>query len=152
MAFIADIVIYGQNGDLALVVETKNKKGASIEWAQNMVRNMFVHSMMPKAPFFLLALPDHFFLWKNMNLDPEQTEKPYDINPAPLLKPYYEKSGLVPETVSGESFALFVSSWLSEIIQLNEPTDIARRNKRWLINSGLFEAIKNGHLELEARL
>ncbi len=58
----ADIVVHGPDGSLQLVVEVKNRPDASADWAARMFRNMMAHSVMPNAPFFMLALPSTFYL------------------------------------------------------------------------------------------
>ena len=56
----ADIAVYDPDGQLQLVVEIKNRLGASAEWAARLRHNLLVHSFIPRAPYFLLALPDFF--------------------------------------------------------------------------------------------
>jgi hypothetical protein len=42
--------------------------------------------------FFLLAVPDKFYLWKEIGLSTEEIEPDYEINPEPFLKPYHRKA------------------------------------------------------------
>ena len=39
----ANIVVYDKNGQLAAVIEAKDKKGASKDWAIKMRRNLYAH-------------------------------------------------------------------------------------------------------------
>ncbi|HEX8684350.1 MAG TPA: hypothetical protein VF707_18685 [Ardenticatenaceae bacterium] len=64
MIHYADLAVYTPDGELLLVVEVKNKRNASPEWAAQMRRNLLVHGMIPATLYFLLALPEYFFLWK----------------------------------------------------------------------------------------
>ena len=75
MIQVPDIAVYSPNNELQLIVEVKNKIGATPEWAANMRRNLSIHSIVPYSPYFLLALPDYFYLWK----DPSAT---LDLKPA----------------------------------------------------------------------
>jgi hypothetical protein len=145
----ADIVVYDKNGQLALIAEVKNKQGTSKEWAAKMRRNMYAHGFMPNAPFFLLALPDHFYLWKNPTGTGEEIEPTQQIDPAPFLQPYFEKAGVSPGTVTGKSFELIVGSWLNQILRANRPEDIQNHGQDWLLHSGLFEALAGGYLKFE---
>lgn len=145
----ADIVIYDKNGQLALIAEVKNKQGTSKEWAAKMRRNMYAHDFMPNAPFFLLALPDRFYLWKNPTGTGEEIEPTQQIDPAPFLQPYFEKASILPSTVTGKSFELIVVSWLNQILRASNPEDIQNHGQDWLLNSGLFEALTGGYLKFE---
>ena len=146
----ADIVAFDRNGQLALIAEVKNKSGTSSEWAAKMRRNMFAHGLLPTAPFFLLALPDNFYLWKNTGRALEVIEPTHRVDPRPFLQPYYETSGLSPNDLTGRSFELIVTSWLNRVLRAKNPQDLSGRNQEWLISSGLFDKLAGGHLELEA--
>ncbi len=61
-----DIAVYSRDDKLQLVVEVKNRVKATASWAAHMRRNMVAHLDMPRSPFFLLALPDHFYLWRGL--------------------------------------------------------------------------------------
>jgi len=138
----ADVVIYDKNGQLAAVIEAKIKKGASKDWAIEMRRNLFAHGFLPKTPYFILALPDRLYIWKNAANTSEIIEPDYEIDITELLKPYYDRSGISPENISYYSFELFLVSWLNEII-LADTT----QTPKWLADSGLLETIKTGRIE-----
>lgn len=146
----ADITVYDKHGKLALIAEVKNKRGTSKAWAANMRRNMYAHNLMPSAPFFLLALPDSFYLWKDAPDTLEMVEPTQQIDPSDFLQPYFEKSGVSPANVTGKSFELIVVSWLNQILRTNNPKDIQTYKQEWLLDSGLFDASTGGHLEFEA--
>jgi hypothetical protein len=145
----ADIVIFDKNGELALIVEVKNKRGTSSEWAGKMRRNMYAHGLMPNAPFFLLALPDRFYLWKHNGSISEILEPTERINPQQLLRPYYEKFGLPAESLAGKSFEYLVTSWLNEILRARTPQDLPRDTQDWVTRSGLFDKLAGGHMKSE---
>lgn len=146
----ADILAFDKSGQLVLIVEAKNKRGTSAEWAKRMRRNMLARDLRPKAPFCLLALPDRFYLWKNAGGAPEVTEPTLQIDPTPFLQPYYEKSGALPGELTGDSFELIVAAWLNEVLRADNPPDLKGKNQEWLLESGLFDSLAGGRLELEA--
>ena len=142
----ADIAVYDADGQLTLVVETKSKLGTSSVWAAKMRRNILAHGLLPKTRFFLLALPDRFYLWKDVSITPEIVRPTYEIDSTPFLQAYYDKSTISPENLSGESFELIVVSWLSEILRADMFPSTHQQNQAWIIKSGLFKAIRKGRL------
>lgn len=148
MASRADIVAYDNKGKLTLVIEVKNKLGTTSEWAARMRRNILAHGLLPSTRFFLLALPDRFYLWKDKPLP--QVEKPtYEIDPSPFLKPYLQKAGVRPDKLSNEGLELLIRSWLSELLQASELPDALKQNNEWLVESGLLDALKRGRVASE---
>ncbi len=151
MRNIADMTVYDANGQLTLLVEAKKKLGASSEWAAKMRRNILANGLSPETKFFLLAIPDRFYLWKDSGVAPEKINPTYEIDPDPFLRPYYEKSGLTPENMSGAAFEFMISSRLSEINLADEaPPQLPLKTIEWLIESGFLEALAGGRVEFEA--
>lgn len=145
MGFRADLAIYDKNGQLVLVVEAKNKLNTTSSWATKMRRNILAHGLMPNARFFLLALPDRFYLWKDAGVVPEIVPPDYEINPKPFLRSYYNGDEISSNSLTGEGFELVVSSWLIKLLQLDAlPSEL--QDQDWLIKSGLFNAVKHGRL------
>lgn len=140
----ADLAVYNKSGQLTLIVEIKNKLGTSTDWAVQLRRNMYAHDSIPAAPFFLLALPDHFYLWMHQASSPEDARPSHEADPILFLKPYFDKSGILLSQVTGQSFELIVISWLNQILQARTSDDI--QNQVWVINSGLFNALSGGYL------
>jgi hypothetical protein len=145
----ADIWAFDKSGQLALIAEVKSKRGTSKEWAAKMRRNMFAHGFMPDAPYFLLALPDVFYLWDNSDggLESDPTQR---IDPHPFLQPYYQKTGISPDDLTERSFEFIVTSWLNQVLQTTSSQALLTRNQEWLVKSGLFDRLVGGRLELEA--
>lgn len=152
MNTLADMTIYDRNGQLALIVEVKNKFGTNPEWAAKMRRNILAHGILPDVPFFLLAFPDQFYLWKNKGVLPELLEPDYQVDPIPFLKPFYDGAGLEPQSISGAGFDIIVSFWFNAIIQTDSPPDLPKSNKIWLVDSGLFKLLQRGRIEAEVSL
>src|SRR5919202_1159445 len=107
-----DIVVYRPDERVLLVAEVKNIRGASAEWAAQMRRNLLVHGIVPNAPFFLLALPDHFYLWKDGKSIQDTVPPDYEVETAVALGAYTERLGIPLEDLSEPSLELLVTSWL----------------------------------------
>jgi hypothetical protein len=146
----ADILAFDKNGQLALVVEVKNKRGTSSDWAAEMRRNLFAHGLLPNAPYFLLALPDTFYLWKNTDNSSDPVEPTQKVNPQPFLQPYFGSSDTTSNDLTGRSFDLVVTSWLNQVIRAQNTQELVNENQDWLISSGLYNQLAGGHLALEA--
>lgn len=146
----ADILAFDKNGQLALVAEVKNKLGTSSEWAAKLRRNMFAHGSVPNAPFFLLALPDSFYLWENTGRTLEVVEPTQQVDPQPFLQPLSGSTDAAYRNLTEQSFELVVTSWLNQVLQAQRPEEFLEGNQGWLLSSGLFEKLTGGHLSLEA--
>jgi hypothetical protein len=152
MSYLADAVVCGAHGEPVLVVEVKTRTGTSRQWAARMRQSFLEHADAPKTRFLLLALPDRFYLWEDSHLAPPDADPTYEIDPAPLLDPYYQGSGLRPESIGPEAFELIVSSCLSEWLWADELSQLPPESQEWLRASGLFESVKGGHLASEVRV
>lgn len=146
MTPIADLTVRSPNGDIALVVEVKAKVQATDKWAATLRRNLITHGMTPESAYFLLALPDYFFLWKPHG-SAEAVNADYKIPASDVVKPYLDDLNL--EDLSGYSLELLLSAWVSNVIESNI-TEEAEPELAWLIDSGLFETIKGGSIESQA--
>lgn len=143
----ADIAVYGKDKSLQLLVEVKSRHGRSSNWAAQMRRNMYAHGLLPETRFFLLALSDKFYLWKDVGILIEAVEPNYEINPLSFLEPYYKKAHVSPSSISEASLELIISSWLTQIITVPSVDLLSQDYQDWLINSGLFNVIYGGYIE-----
>lgn len=155
---VADIAVYAPDSTLRLVVEVKNRPGASSGWAARMLRNLLVHEMIASAPYYLLALPDVFYLCKNLDhsrlnlhdLPGEEFEPDFEIATARVLAPYVDWPSFSPDDVSEPGLELLVSSWLTGLVN---DSGLSREaispDLRWLFDSGLYDAIKGGRVATE---
>ena len=85
MRFGAVFAVIDPRGALALIAEAKAKVGASPTWAAQLRRNLMTHWGPAKSKYFLLAMPDKFYLWKGgANLP---TEIPADFADGPKSAP-----------------------------------------------------------------
>lgn len=144
-----DIEVYSPDKKLKLVVEVKNKQGASLEWAAQMRRNLFSNSAVPHAPFFLLALPDHLYLWKNGSDSTEARPADFIVDAAPILSDYSNNLKTDSRQTSRDLELIF-ASWLNLVTISQLTADAAAPHEQWLLESGLYDAIKNGSVQTEA--
>ena len=141
----ADVAVYSPEGNLQLVVEIKNRSGASAEWVIQMRRNLRVHAIIPPSPYFLLVLPDFFYLWTDAVSVPDPAPPAYQIKAEEVLAPYLDQSTRVLIHSNEYSFELLVTSWLEDSGRNRPPTRyswstsamalrlrIVRSNRSWL--------------------
>ncbi|MGB5963558.1 MAG: hypothetical protein WBG73_23175 [Coleofasciculaceae cyanobacterium] len=147
---IWDIAIYNRDHQLVVVVEVKAKLNASPEWAAQLRSNIFAHGIFPKAPYFLMAFPDKFYLWTATIEQSEKSEPTYTIDARPILDSYFEKAGVSANQITGRSLELIVASWLGKLIHAEQLPEF-EQSQPWLIESGLYAAIAGGHFEREVR-
>ena len=148
----ADIAVYDKKEQLVAVIEVKNKKGMSKDWAIKLRRNLFAHGLWPEIKYFILALPDRLYIWSNTTNMPVEVEPDYEIDITELLKPFYERSGISLEQISQYGFELILISWLNEVIQTASEQPDNKKIQDSLIKSGLFEALKTGRIVTEVEI
>jgi hypothetical protein len=149
MSINADLTVYNRDDQPTLLVEVTKKLGASREWAAQLRRNLYAHGTLPRAKFFLLAMPDRFYLWKQNGADLELKEPVYAIDSRPILNPYFERAGVTANKIDGQSLELIIGSWLAEIIYADKRPEDFDDSQKWLIESGLYEAVAGGRFEYE---
>ena len=154
MGYPADIAAYDNAGKVVLIVEVKSRRGTSADWAAKTRRNILAHSSALAVPYFLLALPDRFYLWKSTGSETIKEGEPptFEVDAFPLLRPYYERLGqATADSLSGGGFELIVASWLTEILWAQDPSDLSEQNRQWLEESGLYQALRGARLAVEAQ-
>jgi hypothetical protein len=147
----ADIAVYGLDRRLQLVVEVKNRLNASVEWATRMRENLLSYSAIPNAPYFLLALPDFFYLWKEA-ASTTDGQPDYKIEAKEALSSYVDESIRPLNDVSKYGLEILVASWLDGLVNSELTKDTSDPSLHWLFDSGLYEAIKNGSVDVEASI
>jgi hypothetical protein len=148
MIHYADLAVYTPDGELLLVVEVKNKRNASPEWAAQMRRNLLVHGMIPATPYFLLALPEYFFLWKGARPGIDVIPPDYMIETAQALAPFVTPSTLPLNGTSEYGLQILVNSWLHQIATFDLSDSATTPAVKWLFDSELYQAIRNGTVAL----
>jgi hypothetical protein len=146
----ADVAVYDSDGNLQLVVEIKKKLSATLEWVTQMRQNLLIHSLVPNAPYFLLALPDFFYLWKNSSSINELASPDYKIETTEILGPYVKRSNLSLTEMSQYGLEFVVNVWLEDLVNSELTRDTADPALQALFDSGLYPAIKNGSIAIEA--
>ncbi len=139
-----DIAVYSKDDQLQLVVEVKSKTAATPDWAARMRRNLAAHLAIPNSPFFLLALPDRFYLWCRLPSPLAVVPPDYDVDPAPLLAPYVADGARSLRAMSEGGLTLAVSSWLTDVVVSDPDAETAGSHQAWLFTSGLYHAIAGG--------
>jgi hypothetical protein len=110
---------------------------------------MLAHGVVPNSRFFLLALPDRLYLWKDAGNLPELVEPTYEIDATPFFQPYIERARLAPDQLNVQSFEVIVTSWLNELIQSGISTNVPATQRQLLQESGLLDALKGGSVAVE---
>lgn len=144
---IWDFSVHDHNGQLVLVVEVKAILNTSPEWVAKLRRNIFAHGIFSEAPFFLIICPDRLYLWTNAPMQKDPVLPNYIIDASPIFQPYFDQVEVTPTNISGQNLELIVSSWLGEIIYGENAATIMDESQRWLIDSGLYEALHGGEID-----
>jgi hypothetical protein len=145
----ADIAVYDQDENLQLIVEVKKKSGASLDWVIQMHRNLLIHSVIPQSPYFLLALPDFFYLWRNSTSETVDKQPDYQIETAEALGVYVDQLPQPLIELSESSLALLVTSWLEDLVNSDLDKNAASPTLDWLFDSGLYRSIRGGAVAVE---
>jgi hypothetical protein len=133
----ADFVIRSPDDRVLLVVEAKKRVNASAEWAAQLRRNLAVQGALPPSPYFMLALPDKFFLWKHASSH-QPVPPDYEFDAEAVLRPYLASLKSPLSDLSETSFESVVRLWLEDLVReegLDQP--------RWLHASGLDTALRD---------
>ncbi|MCH7745936.1 MAG: hypothetical protein IIC84_07685 [Chloroflexi bacterium] len=143
----ADIEVYTPQSGIQLVVEVKTKRGETDEWAAKFRRNLFAHQSIPSSRFFLIALPEHLYLWRDKT-SPDLIPADYKVRTKDVLRPYLEQISL--EELDGLSFEFLVKAWLDDLIWSKLTREEAGPGLEWVFDSGLYESIRHGEIRTEA--
>lgn len=149
-----DVAVYSKEKQLQLVVEVKkNPNKMNVEsqsWATQIRKNLFVHAGIPNTPYFLLADgSDFMYLWENR--EPVNFEKTpdYVIKAKDILAKYLNQ---VPSSYGISQYYYLeqvITSWLNELVHAK--TSLSDKpSLKWLVDSGLYKAIKNGSVVMES--
>jgi len=140
MSAAPDLVVRSPNESLLLAVEAKNLPHASAESAAQMRRDLAARGFLPDAPFFLLALRDHFFLWKRS--PPLELVPPdFQAETREVLRSYLDSLRTPLDELSEPGFESVVRLWLEDLVH-----GTPNGGSEWLRASGLREFIRNGNV------
>ncbi len=146
-----DITVYSPDHDLLLVVEIKGTPKSDECWAAKLRRNLVVHGAVPAAPYFLLVVSDHLYLWETRFLV-RQFFRPTAGRRERFFKKYLPKwKNVQPDTVSESGLELAVRSWLGELTTVDGNAPVDETANAWLQGSGLPEKIRTGEVRAECQ-
>ena len=111
------------------------------------------HGILPSVPYFLIVFPDKFYLWiNNSEVNQLEVKEPdYIVGASSIIQPYYEQSGIKANQITEKSLEIIVVSWLEELINAPKLTEKdLEQDHKWLIDSGLYDALVGGKINYEA--
>jgi hypothetical protein len=136
----ADLVIE-KSGRQVLQVEARNVVSPSPEFAAEFLRNLFAISGTPLCDYFLLALRNRMYLWCHPS--PDVSLADFEGDTAAVLEPYLARLHRPLDQLYKSTFEFLVQSWLSDLADgdLRPSGDV-----RWIEESGLAEAVRDGYI------
>ena|ERR1041385_6455833 len=142
-----DLVAYDQLGQPVLLAEIKSTHQTSDVWAARFRRNLLAHGTLPRAPFFLIATPDHMYFWRQEDSSPKEEPPQFTLDAKRELKPYFERFRQTPEMTRGQALELILVSWLVDLAQSGESKAQRDPSLNWLSESGLLDALRSARIE-----
>lgn len=140
-----DLIGYDANGQIVLVGEVKSRLGTTDEWAAQFHRNLLAHGGVPQARFFLIGTPDHLYFWDRETNSPEGLPD-FRIDTEQDLHEYFGKWSKPPAQVTSEGLKLLIQTWLVDAISSDKANGDS--HLKWLSDSGLISALRQGRLEI----
>lgn len=158
----ADVTVVDRDGRPVLVAEARSRFDTSDSWAAGTFRNLYAHGSIRDVPYFLLALPNVFYLWRDPGkkalsafVDGEASGSPrvevppdYSVPAWEIVRPYLGRPGgrdPDPQEVSGYAMGMALSAFLAEVLNTRNLTrESAPRELWWLFDSGLHDAMRGG--------
>ena len=150
-----EVVVHGREGRIVLVVEAKSRFDATGDWAARTFRNLYAHGSVPDVPYFLLALPNAFYLWKDparkgleafVDGRSEEVAPDYAVPVWEIVRPYLGGGDVPPEEVSTYAMTMIVGAFVADVLNSDLSRDEAPDNLCWLFDSGLYDAMRGGSL------
>ena len=142
---LADIMVYSPDGQAQLAVEVKGVKGAGDDWANEFRRNLLSENLIPRTTYFLMVLREYLYLWlPNSPFDQEGPN--YKAKTTDVLGRLAELEEL--KTISGRGLEFLVNSWLNAVTESIVTREDAPELE-WMLDSGLYDCIRDGSAKLE---
>jgi hypothetical protein len=135
-----DLVIE-KGGDAIVAVEARNIESPSGEWAAEFLTNILEYGDLPECPYFLLALRNRMYLWRNPKLPVSLPDFEGDTSDA--LQAFLVRLRRPLAGLSLNSFQMLIEAFLFEMVMgvLPESGDLT-----WLVDSGFADAIRNAYI------
>lgn len=151
-----DVAVLDSKGQPILIVEAKSRFDATSDtWAAGTLRNLMAHGGVGDVPYFLLTLPDAFYLWKHPRRkadmafleDRSELLRPDYSVPARELVRAYLGRGLDPREVGSYAMRMVAEAFVVDILNARDLTrETAPNGWWWIFESGLYEATRGGKL------
>jgi len=135
-----DLVIE-KRGTPIVAVEARNLDSPSDEWAADFLRNLLESGDLPKCQYFLLALRNRMYLWRNPMLPVSLADFKGDTSAA--VEPYLLMLRRPLEKLSQSGFEMLIQTWLGEVVMGILPD---AGDRTWLVESGLADAIRDAYI------
>jgi len=135
-----DLVIE-KRGVPILAVEARNVVSPSAEFASEFLRNILAHGDIPRSEYFLLGLRNHLYLWRDPRLPVSLPE--YQGDTSDVLEPYLVRLRRPLDKLSQSGFEMLMQSWVEELVIGILPD---AGDRKWLVESGLAEAVRDGYI------
>lgn len=146
-----DILVYNRYDQPILAVETKAGLHSTEEDAIFIRDYLSEYNFLQGVKFFMLTYLNRFYLWVERE-GKFSTQPDYIIDADPILRPYFERTRIDPARIDGASFELLISTWLRTItLQTEMPVSVPEKEK-WLLESGLYDAILDGRVRLQVKV
>ncbi len=146
MKLRSDIAVYSSDDQLQLVVEVRQKLGATLEWAARIRRDVIVQGAFSDSVFFLLVTPEYLYLWKKRSALSNLPD--YQIELKKILGQYFSEPD---KPMSEFSLHIAITSWLNNLIT-SQSLNYGEPAEDFICGSGLYSAIKNGSITTLAGL
>jgi hypothetical protein len=147
----ADIAVFSKDRRLILIMEVKDGgREMTAQYAAALRHNWIGHGNLPVTPFFMIATRFHIFLWRG---EAELGALPsYSATTTPIVTAYCPTITRMRRwrVCGGLDFAMFF--WLADIMDERRPLSADSDTDRVLLDSGLFDEIKGGKLDLDVLL
>lgn len=141
-----DIAVRSADGETILLVEVKARRGRQRDWATQLHRNLKAHGTTGPVRYFLLVTPDEAYLWdEGREADesgfPDATAPTADLLDARLLD---------TAARDGQALELLVSAWVQSLVAATSSAGLPASARSLLIDSGLFDGLRNGSVLTKA--
>jgi hypothetical protein len=144
-----DAIVFSPDWRLQAIVEIRNAPGAGAEWAAQTRRNLIQDELLPVSPFFLLALPDRLYLWRDTTGSLDAVPAEYEADGTAILSPYIGDPSARKYPLSNEGLDLAVTFWLRDLVDMRLEDLLSSPEYQWLLESGLYELVRDGRVDAD---
>lgn len=149
MTFHPHITVSAPDDRRQLIVEVTGISGITPESAAEYRAEVLGRSEYAESasvPFFLLASRDRFFLWLPNRPVSEDVLPDYVTDARPLLEPLMTTSQLRLDDIPAWALERYVAMWLNRLTRYDPER---RRAKGWVADSGLYDSIRDGSVQVK---